>query len=86
MSMNEHEIMNVFDIVQRHLNHHQPTDYHLDIMPQGIQRDGDWWYVTVLPDKDNVRSSDYYARLQDTEEDIERDEDIKVLLVPSTAN
>jgi hypothetical protein len=72
----------VLDMVERYLKPYQPTDFHLDVEREGISRDGDWWYVVVTPSKPDIRAYDYDQIVSRAEDEIERDEGIKVLLVP----
>ncbi len=71
----------VVDIVKRYLEPHQPVSYRLNVMEQGIRRRDDWWEVVVQPDTD-AYSYEYYGRLAEAENDIEENEDLKILLVP----
>ena len=75
------EQQNVIDVVRRYLEPHQPADYRLNVMEQGIRHRQDWWEVVVQPDKD-VYSYDYYGRLAEAEGDIESHENLKILLLP----
>jgi len=75
------EQQNVIDVVRRYLEPHQPSDYRLNVMEQGIRHRQDWWEVVVQPDKE-VYSYDYYGRLAEAEGDIENHENLKVLLLP----
>lgn len=72
----------IVEIVSKYLEPHQPKNYRLNVRPQGMRQDGDYWYVVVQPDKEDVRSYDYYGRLADAENDIEENEQLKILLVP----
>ena len=47
-----------------------------------MQQEGNWWYVVVQPDKEDVRSSQYAASLEAIEDEIETSDKVKVLLVP----
>ena len=71
------------EIVRRYLEPYQPSDYRLNVMESGIRhtRD-DWWEVVVQPDRNGIRSYDYYGRLADAENNIEDHEKLKVLLLP----
>jgi len=80
--MMSEEQQNIVDTVRRYLEPYQPPDYRLNVMEQGVRHRDDWWEVVVQPDKEDVRSYDYYGRLADAENDIEENEDVKVLLVP----
>jgi len=69
-------------LVEKYLEPHQPPDYRLKVLREGMRRDDDWWYVVVQPDKENVRSYDYYGRLTEAELDLQEAEHLSVLLVP----
>ena len=75
------EQQNVINVVRRYLEPHQPADYRLNVMEQGIRHRNDWWEVVVQPDKE-VYSYDYYGRLAEAEGDIENHENLKILLLP----
>ncbi len=72
----------VIKIVERYLEPHQPRDYKLRVLPEGIRQDDDWWYVIVQPTSDRPRSYDYYDALSETEQDIQDNEHENILLVP----
>lgn len=72
----------VAELVRRYLQPHQPPNYHLDVLPDGVRQEEDWWYVLVRPDRENVRAYDYYARLAEAEVTLRDDEGVNVLLVP----
>ncbi len=77
------ERQQVIELVRRYLEPYQPTDYRLDVLEQGIRHSADdWWEVVVQPNRDDVRSYDYYGRLAEAENDIEDHEHLKILLVP----
>jgi hypothetical protein len=74
------EKQQVIDVVRRYLESHQPQGYRLNVMEKGIRHTSDdWWEVVVQPDRDDVRSYDYYGRLAETENDIEDHENLKIL-------
>lgn len=73
----------VLDLIERYLEPNQPSDYRLVVSRQsGLRREGNWLYAVVQPTVHDVRASDYNARMEATEEALERDEKLKVLLVP----
>ncbi len=76
------EQQNIVDTVRRYLEPHQPSNYRLNVIEQGIRHRDNWWEVVVQPDKEDIRSYDYYGRLAEAENDIEEHEDLKILLVP----
>lgn len=73
----------IVEIVKRYLEPYQPLDYRLIVINNGIRHSrDDWWEVVVQPDKEDIRSYDYYGRLADAENDIEENEQLKISLVP----
>jgi len=78
-------INQIVELVRKCLAPHQPTDgsYTLDVLPDGIQQDDDWYYVVVQPSREDVRSYDYNARLIEAEKDLQEKEGMNVLLVPA---
>ena len=72
----------VVETVRRFLEPHQPKDYRLNVMEDGVRHDGDWWEVVVQPDTENVRSYDYHTILAETENELEEGTGTNILLVP----
>ena len=73
----------VLALAKQYLEPHQPrSGYRLNVVPDGIKKDDDWWYVLVQPDREDVRSYDYYGRLAEAEIDLKDREHVNVLLVP----
>lgn len=72
----------VIAMARKYLEPHQPVNYRLQVQEQGVRRDDDWWYVLVQPDREDVRSYDYYGRLAEAEIDLKDKEHLNVLLVP----
>ena len=70
-------------LVNRHLAEHQPGDYHLNVVPEAIRQDDDWWYITIQPDREDVPRYDYYNILAVVEREIQdENDDFNILLVP----
>jgi hypothetical protein len=72
----------VIALAQQYLERHQPSSYRLNVVQDGVRQDNDWWYVLVQPDREDVRSYDYYGRLAEAEIDLKDAEHVNVLLVP----
>lgn len=72
----------VIALARKYLEPHQPVNYRLTVMEKDVRRDDDWWYVLVQPDREDVRSYDYYGRLAEAEIDLKDAEHVNVLLVP----
>ncbi len=72
----------VVETVRRFLEPHQPKDYRLNVLEQGVRHDGDWWEAVVQPDKDDARSYEYHTILAETENELEEQTGMNILLVP----
>jgi hypothetical protein len=77
--MNENEVL---DTLETYFSHHQPIGYHLNVLRTGVRRDGDWWYVAVQPDPPDVRARDYSLLMEQAEDDLEQQSNLKLLLLP----
>ena len=73
----------VLDIVEGHLNHHQPAGYRFNVSRRGVQKNGDWWYIVVSSSKEDIRARDYSSVMSQVEEEIEQQDRLKVLLLPT---
>ena len=73
----------VIKLVERYLESHQPRDYRLRVLTEGVRQDENWWYVSVQPTSERPRSYDYYDALSETEQDIQEKEHENILLVPA---
>ncbi len=78
--MSENEVL---DIVEDRLNHHQPQGYRFDVSRRGVRQDGGWWYIVVSSSKEDIRARDYTVVMAQVEDEIEQQNRIKVLLVPT---
>ena len=76
----------IVELVAAFLRQRQPSDYTLEVYADGVRQEDDWWYVTVKPDRDGVRSHDYAELLTEVEEQIRREKQLNVLLVPVLVN
>ena len=76
-------VRRVIDLARKYLEPHQPRKgYRLNVLEDGVKKDDDWWYVLVRPDREDIRSYDYYGRLAEAEIDLKDKEHVNVLLVP----
>jgi hypothetical protein len=74
------EKVRIKERVETYLQPRQPDNFRLNIV--GVKRDGEYVYVVVQPDRDDIRSYDYYNVLAEVENDLEENEHLNVLLVP----
>lgn len=72
----------IIALANKYLEPHQPEDYRLVVIADGVKKDGDWWYVLVQPSREDIRSYDYYGRLAEAEIRLKDEENVNVLLVP----
>ena len=77
------EYEKISEIVQKYLEPHQPQDYRLNVVPNGIKKNDDYYYVVVRPSRDDIRSYDFYAALAEAEIDLVDKENLNILLVPA---
>jgi hypothetical protein len=73
----------IFSLVEEFLARRQPSGYHLNIIREASKQEDDWWYVVVQPDHENVRAFDYAGILAETEQDLQDEKHLNVLLVPT---
>lgn len=71
------------DIVAAYVGKHQPQGFQLKMSRVGAQREGDRWYIAVEPSPPDVRARDYRDVMEQIEEDLEANEHLKVLLLPT---
>jgi len=77
------DIERIVRLVNKYLEPHQPADFRLEVQTKGIQKEEDWYYVLVEPNREDARSYEYYGRLAEAEMDLQEHENVKVLLVPT---
>ncbi len=71
------------DMVAAYVGKHQPQDFRLEVSRVGAHREGDRWYVVVKPSPEDVRARDYRDIMEQVEEELEANEHLKVLLLPT---
>jgi len=75
----------VLELARRYLEPRQPRDYGLEVVPEGIRQEDDWWYVLEKPSRQDIRSYDDYDRLAEAEVSLRDEQNVNVLLVPVLA-
>ncbi|NCO43867.1 MAG: hypothetical protein COY42_12480 [Armatimonadetes bacterium CG_4_10_14_0_8_um_filter_66_14] len=75
----------IAQIVRVSLKQHQHNQWVIDVLEEGVRRDGSWWYVPVCPNTDH-RSSCYYDILSDVEGELQDKRGLDVLLIPASRN
>jgi hypothetical protein len=72
----------VADLAQRYLDKHQPSDYKILIVREGIRVDDQgWWEIPVKPSKENVPSYDWINRTAVAAVDMDEAEGVHVLFM-----
>jgi len=79
----------VLEAVQRHLQQRHEQRHadgaNLEVVPQGVRHEQDWWYISVRPDKEPARDWEYFEALAEVETEMLTQENILVLMVPAPA-
>ncbi len=75
----------VLEAVQRRLQQRHPDGANLEVVPQGVRHEQDWWYISVRPDREPARDWEYFEALAEVETEMLTQENILVLMVPAPA-
>jgi hypothetical protein len=77
--MNEERVL---QLVREQLELHHPGGITLDVVPDGLRRQDEYWYVPVRPSAQPPKTYEYYEVLAEVESTLEENEQLQVLLVP----
>ena len=69
--------------VQPHLNNNPIKNVVLEIVEDKIRREDNWFYVPVRLNAEEPRTYQYYDTLVEIEDEIARQERLRVMLVPA---
>jgi hypothetical protein len=58
--------------VEKALEPHQPPDYRMKVISQGVQKIDGMWYVVVEPSREDIKSYDFNGRLAEAAADLVR--------------
>lgn len=72
----------VIALVQKRLAAYHSADAVLEVLPNPVHREGQWWYVAVPPGESIVNLSDYNARIEKAERDLRRQDNLSVGILP----
>ncbi len=75
----------VLEAIGQRLKDKHPGGANLEVVPQGVRHEQDWWYVSVRPDKEPAKEFEYYEALAEVELEVLKAENIIVLLLPTPA-
>jgi hypothetical protein len=78
--VSEHDVVR---LVRESLQVHHPTNITIDVIENGISQRNGSWYVPVRPSSQPPKTFEYYESLAEVESEIEENQNINVLLVPS---
>lgn len=73
----------VIAAVRRLLQSRHPGGVTLEVVPDGVRQDQDWWYVPVRPSAQPPKRYEYYEALAEVENELQKSEQLTVLLVPT---
>ena len=72
----------VMEAVRRLIKDQHPGGAVLEVVPDGIWQEQDWWHVAVRPDRQPAKRFEYYEALAEVELALLKSENLTVLLVP----
>ena len=78
-----HDLALIVDKLTQYLDSPRFANLHVELVGTGIRKDGDWWYVPVRRTEQTPRTYEYYDLLASVEQEIEDQDHINVMLVPS---
>lgn len=73
----------IIEAVRKHLSSRHPGGAVLEVVPEGIRQDREWWYVPVRPSIRPPKRFEYYEALAEVENEVQKSDHLTVLLVPS---
>ncbi len=74
-------VVNVVAAVRKYLKDKHPGGAILEVA--GVRQDREWWSVSVRPSFQPPRRFEYYEALATAEQELQKFENLAVLLVPS---
>ena len=73
----------VIDAARKHLKDKHPGGATLEVVPESVRQDREWWYVTVQPSIRLPKRFEYYEALAEAETELQKSERLTVLFVPT---
>ncbi len=71
-------------MVRRYIGNHPELTIPVEVIDKSVRRDGDFWYVSIRPGGEvRPRPYVYYDVLAEVEGEIEENEHLNIMLVPS---
>jgi hypothetical protein len=75
----------VVEAVQQALDRRQPAGYRVEVKPDGVLREDDWYHVVVEANQD-TRNYGFYDVLAEAEAELQDEKHLNVLLVPAVGD
>jgi hypothetical protein len=72
----------VIELVREQLRNHHPGGVTVEVVPDQIRRQGEYWYIPVLPSAQPPKMYEYYEALAEVESTLEENEQLQLWLVP----
>ena len=72
----------VIEAVRKHIKDKHPGGSILEVVPEDIWQEQDWWHVSIRPDVQPAKRFEYYEALAEVEIELQKTENLTVLLVP----
>lgn len=73
----------VVEAVRKHLSGKHPGGAVLEVVPEGVRQDREWWYVPVRPSIRPAKRFEYYEALAEVESELQKTEHLTILLLPT---
>ena len=73
-------------LVRLHIAGRHPGGASLAVLASGIRHEQEWWYVPIVPDREPARRYEYYETLAEVERELQQQENLTVLFVPTTSD
>ena len=70
----------IIALAEQYLELHQPPDYRMRDLREGVRKIEGTWYVVVEPSREDVKSYDFNARLAEAATELMDAEGVDVLL------
>lgn len=81
-----HTTEQVIKAVRKYIEDKHPGGATLEVLPQGVRQDREWWYVPIRPSIQPPKRFEYYEALATVEQEVQKFENITVLLLPALPN
>ena len=78
-----HTAEQVINAVRKYIKDKHPGGATLEVLSQGVRQDREWWYVPVRPSIQPPKRFEYYEALATVEQEVQKFENLTVLLLPS---